>query len=107
MPKQAKFTLSFSSDAIEHLDRIEPKYHPLLRQTINEQLTYTPTEVTRNRKPLDQPAPFEATWELRCGPENRFRVFYQVDSSSGEARILAIGPKERNRLFIGKEEYEP
>ena len=106
MAKRAKFTLSFAPQAIEHLDLIESKYHGLLRRTINEQLTNTPSEETRNRKPLDQPAPFEASWELRCGPDNRFRVFYDVDSASQEVRVLAFGVKDRNRLLIGGEEYE-
>jgi mRNA-degrading endonuclease RelE of RelBE toxin-antitoxin system len=105
MAKRPKFTLSFAPQAIEHLDRIDIKYHGLLRQTIKEQLTHTPAAETRNRKPLDQPAPFGATWELRCGPENRFRVFYEVEAAAHEVRILAVGAKDRNRLLIGGEEY--
>ena len=107
MAKRPKFTLLFAPEAVEHLDRIESKHHGLLRRTIKEQLTFTPAEEARNRKPLDQPAPFEASWELRCGPGNRFRVFYDVDSASQEVRVLAVGVKDRNRLFIGREEYEP
>jgi mRNA-degrading endonuclease RelE of RelBE toxin-antitoxin system len=106
MAKRSRFTLSFAPHAIEHLDLIDSEYHGLLRRTINEQLTYTPTEQTRNRKSLDQPAPFGATWELRCGPDNRFRVFYEVDSTAQEVQVLAIGVKDRNRLLIGGEEYQ-
>ncbi len=106
MAKRGKFTLSFAPQAIEHLDLIDAKYHGLLRRTIREQLTYTPTGQTRNRKPLDQPAPFGASWELRCGPANRFRVFYQVNAAAQEVEVLAIGVKERNRLLIGGEEYQ-
>ena len=107
MAKRPKFTLCFAPQAIEHLDLIESKHHGLLRRTIHEQLTFTPAEETRNRKPMDQPAPFEASWELRCGPENRFRVFYDVDSASQEVHVLAVGVKDGNRLLIGGEEYEP
>src|SRR5437016_10898649 len=106
MPKRPSFTLSLAPEAIDHLDLIESKYHGLLRRTINEQLTTTPTEETRNRKPLDQPAPFEASWELRCGPDNRFRVFYDVDSASQAVHVLAVGVKDRSQLFLGGEEYE-
>jgi hypothetical protein len=49
---------------------------------------------------------FEAEWELRLGPRNRFRVFYEVDREQGQVRVLAIGVKERNRLFIGGEEVQ-
>src|SRR5437763_4817642 len=106
MAKRSKFTLSFAPEAIEHLDRIDPRYHGLLRRTINERLTHTPTEEIRNRKPLDQPAPFGASWELRCGPDNRFRIFYEVDAAALEVQILAVGVKDRSRLVIGGEEYE-
>ncbi|SRR5579883_628942 len=106
MAKRPQFRLTFAPETIEHLDRIEPKYHGFLRGTIQEQLTHTPTEETRNRKPMEQPAPFDASWELRCGPNDRFRVLYDVDSTSGAVSILAIGIKDRNRLLIGEEEYE-
>jgi mRNA-degrading endonuclease RelE of RelBE toxin-antitoxin system len=106
MAKQPKFTLSFAPEAIEHLDQIDSKYHGLLRRAINEQLTHTPTEETRNRKSLEQPAPFGASWELRCGPDNRFRVFYEVDAAVYEVHILAVGVKDRSQLLIGGEEYE-
>jgi hypothetical protein len=106
MAKRLRFTLSFAPQTIEHFDLIESKYHGLLRRTIKEQMTYTPTEETRNRKPLDQPVAFGASWELRCGPDNRFRVFYDVDVASHEVLVLAVGVKDRNRLLIGGEEYE-
>jgi mRNA-degrading endonuclease RelE of RelBE toxin-antitoxin system len=106
MTKQPRFTLTFAPEAIEHLDSVEAKYHGLLRRAIHEQLTHTPSRETRNRKSLDQPAPFDATWELRCGPDNRFRVFYDIDLESQQVVVLAIGVKDRNRLLIGEEEYE-
>jgi mRNA-degrading endonuclease RelE of RelBE toxin-antitoxin system len=107
MPRRPKFALIFAPEAIGHLDAIDRKYHRLIRRTIDEQLMYTPTNETRNRKPLEQPAPFEATWELRFGPNNRFRVFYEVDPEENTVSVLAIGVKEGNRLFIGGEEFEP
>jgi hypothetical protein len=106
MPKRAEHTLIFAPQTIEHMDLIESKYHGLLQRAITEQLLFTPTVETRNRKPLDQPAPFESTWELRCGPNNRFRIFYDVDSDSQAVLVLAVGVKVRNRLFIGRDEYE-
>lgn len=105
MAKRLKYTLSFAPEVIRHLDVIESKYHGLLQRTIQEQLTHAPTEETRHRKPLEQPAPFAASWELRCGPDNRFRVFYDVDSELREVQVLAVGVKDRNRLLIGGEEY--
>jgi mRNA-degrading endonuclease RelE of RelBE toxin-antitoxin system len=52
-----------------------------------------------------QPAPFGATWELRFGPRNSFRAFYDVDNDARIVLILAIGVKKGNRLFIGGEEF--
>jgi hypothetical protein len=69
-------------------------------------LTHTPNDETRNRKPMESPAPFAATWELRCGPQNRFRVLYDVELEAGTVSVLAIGVKDRNRLVIGNEEYK-
>jgi mRNA-degrading endonuclease RelE of RelBE toxin-antitoxin system len=107
MPKRVGFTLTFAPEALEHLDSIEVKHHSLLRRTIRAQLTHSPTEQTRNRKPLEQPAPFGATWELRCGFSNRFRVFFDVDEQARVVRVLAIGAKDHERLTFGGQEYGP
>lgn len=106
MHRQPKFELVFAPETVDHLGAIERKHHRLIRETIDEQLTYTPEQTTRNRKPLEQPAPFGAAWELRFGPSKRFRVFYEVDAIERIVRVLAVGVKERNRLFVGGEEFE-
>jgi mRNA-degrading endonuclease RelE of RelBE toxin-antitoxin system len=49
---------------------------------------------------------FEAEWELRFGPDNRFRVFYDIDMETRRVYILAIGVKEESRLFIGGKEVD-
>ena len=106
MPRRSRFTLTFAPETLDHLSAIDSRYHRLIQRRIDEQLRYTPEKETRNRKPLEQPAPFEATWELRFGPNNRFRVFYEVETEGNTVQVLAIGVKERNRLFIGGEELE-
>jgi mRNA-degrading endonuclease RelE of RelBE toxin-antitoxin system len=106
MVRGVKFELVFAPEVLDHLDVIEKKYHRLLRQAIRDQLTFQPGNVTRNRKPLEQPAPFQATWELRCGPNNRFRVFYDIDPSSAVVEVLGIGVKDRNVLHFGRQEYD-
>ena len=75
--------------------------------TIEEQLSYDPEVETRNRKPLLQPSELGATWELRFGPKNQCRVFYETNYDANEVYILTIGIKIGNQLFIGKEESEP
>ena len=106
MPRHPKFTLTFAPETLGHLNAIERKYYRLIQKHLDEQLSYTPEKVTRNRKPLDQPAPFGAAWELRFGPNNRFRVFYEIDEVEQTVWVLAIGIKEGNKLFIGGEEFE-
>lgn len=107
MPRRHRFTIIFAPETLAHLDVSERKDHRLIRQTIEKQLSFLPGQVTRNRKPLEQPAPFGATWELCFRPDNRFRVFYEVESNTRVIKVLAIGIKERNKLLIGGEEFEP
>lgn len=106
MSRRPKFALIFAPETLDHLDAIERKHHRLIQRTLDEQLSSTPEKETRNRKPLEQPAPFEATWELRFGPNNRFRVFYEVSADDKTVKVLAIGVKEGNRLFIGGKEIK-
>lgn len=106
MTRPRKFDLKFTPETIGHVAVIARKYHSLIQRRIDQQLTFSPETETRNRKPLEQPAPFGATWELRFGPDNRFRVFYEVDNDERIVWILAIGIKEGNRLIINGEEYE-
>ena len=106
MAKKQLFTLIYDPEVAGHLDAIEPKYHSLLRATIEEQLSFEPQKATRNRKQLERPIDMGARWELRLGPGNRFRVFYGVDVEQREVRILAIAVNERNRIFIAGEEVE-
>ena len=69
-------------------------------------MQFEPEVETRNRKPLVRSIAFEAEWELRLGPNNRFRVFHAIDRDQGEVCILAIVVKERKRLLVGGEEVE-
>ncbi|HKI17766.1 MAG TPA: hypothetical protein VKA15_07790 [Isosphaeraceae bacterium] len=105
MAKKQPFALVYAGEVKLHLRAIEPKYHSVIRSGIEAQLIYEPDKETRNRKPLKRPVSFGADWELRLGPENRFRAFYQVNLESREVRVLAVGVKERNRLLIAREDY--
>jgi mRNA-degrading endonuclease RelE of RelBE toxin-antitoxin system len=106
MARRAAYTLAFASQVTAHLRAIEAKHHSLIREKIAEQLRFEPSNETTNRKPLRQPAPFEATWEIRFGPDNRFRVLYDIDQEARVVQVLAIGEKQRDRLLIGGEEMQ-
>src|ERR1700739_2133542 len=102
----ARFAIIYAPEGVGHLEFIDLKFHRLIQETIKQQLHHTPLAQTKNRKPLDQPASFGATWEIRFGPDNRFRVFYDVDRAEHQVLVLAIGVKEKNHLRVGGEEIE-
>ena len=106
MTRRTRFDVRIAEAALRHLDGFELKHQRLLRAVIEDQLVHQPTVETRNRKLLRPPAPFEAEWELRCGPQNRFRVLYDVDEDEGIVQVLAFGIKERERVHFPGEEVE-
>jgi mRNA-degrading endonuclease RelE of RelBE toxin-antitoxin system len=102
-PRQP-FEVIYASQVKQHLRAIERRHYGFIRRTIETQLQFEPDVETRNRKPLKRSVGLAANWELRCGPQNRFRVFYDVDHECHMVYILAIGVKQGDRLFIGGEE---
>jgi hypothetical protein len=102
--KKKPFSLVYAPVVHKHLGAIDARYDSLLREKTQEQLTHEPDVETRKRKPVRPPAAFQAEWELRFGPNNRFRVFHQIDHAIREVRIVAVGVKDRNRLLVGGEE---
>jgi hypothetical protein len=99
-----RFILLYAPATRQHLRTIDSRHYSLIRSAIEEQLLDEPERKTRNRKPLQQPVIFDAEWELRLGPKNRFQVFYRVDRQRKVVRILAIGVKLRERRWIAGEE---
>jgi mRNA-degrading endonuclease RelE of RelBE toxin-antitoxin system len=106
MVRRRAYTLAFASEVTKHLRAIDAKYHGLIREKIGEQLRFEPDTETANRKPLRPPAPFGATWEIRFGPDNRFRVLYDLNQAARVVQIMAIGEKQKERLIIGGEEVQ-
>jgi mRNA-degrading endonuclease RelE of RelBE toxin-antitoxin system len=99
-----RYKILFDVEIDQHLDAIELKYHSLIRSAIERQLRFEASKETRNRKPLLRENELEADWEIRFGPDNRFRVLYTVDEEHHEVVVLAIGVKQGNRLFVAGEE---
>src|SRR5437868_4891727 len=97
------FELIYAPEVRVHLEFIERKHWSLIREKIEEQLRFDPDKETRNRKPLRK-APVDGRWEIRFGPGNAIRVFYEIDVESQRVSILAVGQKKNERLYIaGKE----
>lgn len=106
MARRRPYALIYARGVTKHLEFIDAKYDSLIREKIEEQLQFEPGVETKNRKPLRQPAPFAAQWEIRFGPDNRFRALYDIDEENRAVQIVAIGEKEGNRLIVGGEEVE-
>ena len=109
MTASEKFSLIYAPITKDHLRAIESKYYSLIRNEIERQLLLEPDVRTRNRKPLKRPAIFgsaTATWEVRLGPQSRFRVLYRVNREDMQVNILAIGEKGGQSLLVGGEEIE-
>jgi mRNA-degrading endonuclease RelE of RelBE toxin-antitoxin system len=91
------------------LEHIPKKHHSTIREAIETQLTHEPNIETVNRKPLTAPIQ-NATWELRCGEQNRYRILYEVTNAEdndgemievlGIVEVLAVGEKRLEKLFI-------
>lgn len=105
MVARQTYRLIYDDAVMSHVASSELKFHTLIRDTIQTQLSFEPEVESKNRKPLQRPADIGATWELRFGPANRFRVFYSTDHAGHQVNILAIGIKRRNVLHVGGEEF--
>lgn len=93
------YQILVSPEAIEHLREFTAREQSLILDQINTHLLYEPGVITRRRKRM-RPNPL-SPWELRI---EEFRVFYDIEEEVAEVRIIAIGRKRGNRLFIaGKE----
>lgn len=104
MTGPARFEIIVDEAVAAHFAALERRDHALILDAIAEQLAHEPTQQTRNRKTLRIPNSLNATWELRCGMNNRYRVFYDVDVEDGVVIVLAVGRKVGSRLIIGHEE---
>lgn len=106
MPEAVPFRLIYAPAIRQHLRAIHRKFHSLIRSEVEANLLHEPDNPAANRKQLLAKAGLDVEWELRCGPANRFRVFYNVDRPSRTVEIMAIGVKRGARLTIGREEVK-
>lgn len=96
------YSVEFAESVKEQLQALPARQRALLLDSIEQQLMHEPLTETRNRKPL-RPNPI-APWELRVG---NLRVFYDVVAEEPNVvRVLAIGEKKGNKLFIAGKEVQ-
>jgi mRNA-degrading endonuclease RelE of RelBE toxin-antitoxin system len=94
------YTVEFGPEALNHLRSLRAYDRAIVLAAIAQQLPHEANVETRHRKPLGT-NPL-SQWELAVGD---FRVFYDVIESESNVRVVAIGWKEHNRLFVGGLEY--
>lgn len=92
------FDIQFTTEAREDVKSLRKADQVAVITAVESQLVHDANHPTRNRKKL-KPNPI-AEWELRVG---EFRVFYNVDEPQQAVRVVAIGFKVGNVLFIRNE----
>jgi len=94
------YTIEFAESVKAQLRELTARQRKTILDSIERQLVHKPLAETRNKKQL-RPNPV-APWELCTGD---LRVFYEVASAEPDTvRILAVGRKRGNKLYIaGKE----
>jgi mRNA-degrading endonuclease RelE of RelBE toxin-antitoxin system len=85
------YTIEIASLGFDELQTIKVFHRRQIVQSIDEQLTNTPANETRNRKVLTGLQPqFEhdpPVWELRVG---EYRVYYDVNEESKTVSVRAV-----------------
>ena len=104
MARRGSFAVFYAPVTRDHLRAMRRRDLAIVKAAIEANLFDEPTRETANRRPLSPTTELEAQWELRCGPNNRLRVFYSVDEKSRQVHVVAIGAKRGNQLRIGREE---
>ncbi len=98
------YTFEYTKDAIEHIRKLPADRRAAIMDQLEEGLAHQPTARARNRKPMHPDRKlYVAPWELRLGD---LRVYYAVEDAPKKVIVMAVGIKERERLFIGGLEVE-
>jgi mRNA-degrading endonuclease RelE of RelBE toxin-antitoxin system len=93
------FRIDLTPEAADDLASIRTFDARRIVAAMESQLMHEPTRETRNRKRL-RPNRL-AEWELRV---DVFRVFYDIMDEV--VKVVAIGLKQGNELFVHGERYE-
>ena len=95
-----KFTVRFVPSADGDLGYYEAREQRIILDAIGKFLEVNADVESKRRKQL-RPNPL-APWELRIGD---YRIFYEI-KPEGLIRVLAVGHKVHNDLFIRDERVE-
>jgi mRNA-degrading endonuclease RelE of RelBE toxin-antitoxin system len=90
------YGVDFTVEALLDLDSLSRREEALIRASIPAYLVQEPTVRYRKRKAMDA-NPLGARWELRLG---ELRVYYDIDQAAQTVRILRVGRKQRERVYL-------
>jgi len=92
------FAIIYTPDASLDLAEMSKRDAVLVRDAIRRYVTDEPAMPSHKRKEL-APNPLAATWELRL---KELRVYYDIDTAAQQVRVLRVGRKLRERVYIRK-----
>ena len=96
----AKRKVFFAPDAVRQFRQLSAAERSRLKEAIKASLVEDDaTAATRNRFPLRRPSE-HASFEFRAG---ELRVFYRVVGN--EVRVVLIGRKKGNQLFVDSKRF--
>jgi mRNA-degrading endonuclease RelE of RelBE toxin-antitoxin system len=95
------YRIELTPEAIDDLALLRPFDQRRIVSEIEAQLAHEPVSETRHRKRL-RPNRL-AEWELRVGA---FRVYYDVLTTDGAVKVVAVGRKTGNDLYIHGERFD-
>ena len=92
------YRIEFTPTALDEMNSLQNFDRQTIANAMKEQLSFQPTTLTRNRKPLKEPrTSFEfrpPLWEVRC---DDFRVLYDVDTAKRVVYIRAVRQKSAHQ----------
>ena len=90
-----RYAIRFAPGTTAHMRALTARQRANVYDAIEKALVHEPLAQSRHRKRLRENE--VARWELRV---EDLRVFYDVDTQAGVVRVLALGRKEGNHLWI-------
>jgi len=96
------YTIEYTERALDDLECFRKPERALIFDEVDRYLIFEPDLESNSRKRL---RPNElAEWELRLG---KYRVFYDVKNNTVKiVKVIAVGYKKHNNLFIRGEEFD-
>jgi len=90
-----KYKIELTERAVRQLELFAKPVRDLILDGVRLQLLDQPSVETKSRKLLRENV--LSDWELRV---RKYRVFYDIDENEKIVRIVAVGYKEHNDLYI-------